>query len=95
MEDPAALVRRVQQEEFSLAGLIRWMSFCEISDWQRTKQTSLEFLENHPIGEVNVLRLTTSILMIMCALGERPRACDDGRERSDMDRGRASCREKY
>jgi hypothetical protein len=34
-----------RQEEFSLTGLIRWYidSFFEISGWQRTKQTSLDF----------------------------------------------------
>jgi hypothetical protein len=64
LEKPGAL-ERAQQEEFSLAGLIRWYinSFFEISSWQRTKQTSLEFLENHQIGQVNVLRLTTAILI--------------------------------
>jgi len=64
LEKPGAL-ERAQQEEFSLAGLIRWYidSFFEISSWQRTKQTSLEFLENHQIGEVNVLRLTAAILI--------------------------------
>jgi integrase len=64
LEKPGAL-EQAQQGEFSLAGLIRWYidSFFEISSWQRTKQTSLEFLENHPIGEVNVLRLTAAILI--------------------------------
>jgi integrase len=64
LEKPGAL-EQAQQEEFSLAGLIRWYidSFFEISGWQRTKQTSLEFLENHQLGEVNVLRLTTAILI--------------------------------
>lgn len=64
LEKPGAL-ELAQQEEFSLAGLIRWYidSFFEISSWQRTKQTSLEFLENHQLGEVNVLRLTTAILI--------------------------------
>jgi integrase len=64
LEKPGAL-EQAQQGEFSLAGLIRWYidSFFEISGWQRTKQTSLEFLENHPIGEVNVLRLTAAILI--------------------------------
>jgi hypothetical protein len=47
LEKPGAL-DRAQQGEFSLGKLVRWYidSFCEISNWQRTKQTSLEFLEN-------------------------------------------------
>jgi integrase len=64
LEKPGAL-EQAQQGEFSLAGLIRWYidSFFKVSGWQRTKQTSLEFLERHPIGEINVLRLTTAILI--------------------------------
>jgi len=64
LEKPGAL-EKAQQGEFSFAGLIRWYidSFFEISGWQRTKQTSLEFLENHSIGEVNVLRLTAAMLI--------------------------------
>jgi integrase len=64
LEKPGAL-ERAQEGEFSLAGLIRWYidSFCEISNWQRTKQTSLEFLERHTIGEVNAVRLTTAMLI--------------------------------
>lgn len=64
LEKPGAL-EQAQQDEFSLAGLIRWYidSFFEISGWQRTKQSSLDFLEDHPTGEVNVLRLTTAMLI--------------------------------
>jgi len=64
LEKPGAL-ERAQQGEFSLAGLIRWYidSFCELSKWRRTKQTSLEFLKRHTTGEVNALRLTTAMLI--------------------------------
>lgn len=64
LEKPEALAH-AQQEEFSLAALIRWyvQSFYELSGWQRTKQTSLEFLENHEFGKVNALSLTTAMLI--------------------------------
>ena len=64
LEKPGALAH-AQQEEFSLAALIRWYveSFYELSGWQRTKQTSLEFLENHEFGKVNALGLTTAMLI--------------------------------
>ena len=64
LEQPGAL-ERAQQGELSLGSLVRWYidSFCKISNWQRTKQTSLEFLEKHQIGAVNALHLTTAILI--------------------------------
>ena len=64
LEDPSALIR-VQHGAPSLAELIRWYidAFETISRWQRSKQTHLEFLERHPIGESNALLLTTSILV--------------------------------
>lgn len=64
LEKPGAL-DQVQKQDFSLGALIRWYidTFCEISNWQRTKQTSLEFLENHSISAVRVQRLTTAMLI--------------------------------
>ena len=64
LEDPTALIR-VQHGAPSLAELIRWYidAFEMISKWQRSKQTHLEFLERHPIGESNALLLTTPILV--------------------------------
>ena len=42
-------------------GLIRWYidTFEEISQWQRSKQAQLEFLERHSIGDVDALKLST------------------------------------
>ena len=64
LEDPKALIR-VTHGAPSLAELIRWYidMFETISKWQRSKQTHLEFLERHPIGESNALLLTTPILV--------------------------------
>lgn len=64
LEKPGAL-DQVQKQDFSLGALIRWYidTFGEISNWQRTKQTSLEFLENHSISAVRVQRLTTAMLI--------------------------------
>jgi integrase len=64
LQKPGAL-DQAQQGETSLAALIRWYidSFFEIAVWQRTKQTSLEFLEKHQIGEVNALRITSAMLV--------------------------------
>lgn len=56
---------QIKKQDFSLGALIRWYidTFSEISNWQRTKQTSLEFLENRSITEVRVQRLTTAMLI--------------------------------
>src|ERR1700722_1882196 len=64
LEDPTALIR-VTHGAPSLAELIRWYidAFETISKWQRSKQTHLEFLERHSIGESNALLLTTPILV--------------------------------
>ncbi len=64
LEDPAALTR-VQHGAPTLADLIRWyIETCEtISKWQRSKQTHLEFLERHPLGKTNALKLTSSALI--------------------------------
>ncbi len=64
LEDPAALIR-IQHGAPSLGELIRWYidEFQTISKWQRSKQTHLEYLENHTISEGNALLLTTAILI--------------------------------
>lgn len=64
LEDPAALIRAGHGAP-SLAELIRWYidSFENISKWQRSKQTHLEFLQRHAIGKSNALALTPAILI--------------------------------
>jgi integrase len=64
LDDPAAFVR-AQAGAPSLAELIRWYieSFQEISKWQRSKQTHLEFLARHPVGKNNVYELTSAMLV--------------------------------
>lgn len=64
LESPGALAI-AHQGETSLASVIRWYidSFESISQWQRGKQSALEFLERHPIGKVDVLQLTTERLV--------------------------------
>jgi len=64
LEDPTALMR-AQHGAPTLAELIRWYidSFSSVSNWQRSKQTHLEFLERHPIGKSNALTLTGAFLI--------------------------------
>lgn len=52
LENPAELTRQPQCTA-NLGQLIRWYidTFESISGWQRTKQTSLEFLERHPLSQ--------------------------------------------
>jgi hypothetical protein len=49
----------------TLAELIRWYidTFESISPWQRSKQSALEFLETHRIGQTDPLTLTADILI--------------------------------
>lgn len=56
---------RAKEGDLTLASLIRWYidSFQSLSNWQRTKQSQLEFLEKHPIGQANALLLTTAALI--------------------------------
>ena len=63
LENPAA--RRKQHTTVTLAELIRWYieTFETITKWQRSKQSHLEFLERHSIGEANVLELTPGALI--------------------------------
>jgi len=64
LEEPGALIQ-AQEGATSLAELIRWYidTFKPVANWQRTKQTTLEFLERHPIGKSNALQLTSAILI--------------------------------
>jgi hypothetical protein len=64
LEDPGSLAR-AQQGDTSLSSIIRWYidAFESISKWQRGKQSGLEFLEKHSIGQVDVLQLTTERLV--------------------------------
>ncbi|TLY76580.1 MAG: site-specific integrase, partial [Gammaproteobacteria bacterium] len=64
LEDPAALIR-AQDGTPTLSELIRWYidSFEQISKWQRSKQTHLEFLEKHSIGKSNVFALSSAVLI--------------------------------
>ena len=64
LESPEALVR-AQHGEKSLRELIRWYikDFAEVSKWQRTKQSQLEFLERHPMSACNVFTLNTAMLI--------------------------------
>ena len=64
LENPAEFVR-AQLGEQTLKSLIRWYidDFREISKWQRTKQSQLEFLERHPVGATNVMSMTAGTLV--------------------------------
>jgi integrase len=60
-----AVPGRKHHEPVTLATLIRWYieTFGTISNWQRSKQSHLEFLEHHAIGKVNALELTAAALI--------------------------------
>jgi len=64
LEDPSSPFRQNNKPR-TLASLIRWYieTFERISQWRRTKQTHLEFLERHAIGRANALALTSSQLV--------------------------------
>jgi integrase len=64
LEDPTALIQ-AQDGTQTLARVIRWYidTFESVSNWQRTKQTHLEFLERHQIGKSNPFALTTAVLI--------------------------------
>ena len=51
--------------DLTLAALIRWYidTFESISPCQRSKQSVLEFLEGHPIGQIDPLTLTADVLI--------------------------------
>jgi integrase len=64
LEEPTAMIR-AKHGRPSLASLIRWYidEFKPVANWQRTKQSHLEFLERHPIGQCDALELTSAMLM--------------------------------
>src|SRR5690606_28946188 len=64
LADPEAL-RVANAGAVTLATLIRWYidTFESISPWQRSKQSALEFLENHPVGQTDPLTLTADVLI--------------------------------
>lgn len=64
LEDPSSHFRQHNKPR-TLASLIRWYidSFGNVSKWQRSKQSHLEFLERHAIGKSNALALTASQLV--------------------------------
>ncbi|HMN44645.1 MAG TPA: tyrosine-type recombinase/integrase [Povalibacter sp.] len=64
LESPGELARS-QFGEATLKSLIRWYidDFRELSKWQRTKQSQLEFLEKHSLGAKNALALTAATLV--------------------------------
>lgn len=64
LEDPSNLVR-AQQPSTKLSALIRWYidSFQQVSRWQRSKQSALEFLEKHEIGKADAVFLESSTLV--------------------------------
>jgi integrase len=64
LENPEAL-RQKQPTVITLGELIRWYiaTFETISKWQRSKQSHLEFLARHTIGQANVFELTPAALI--------------------------------
>jgi integrase len=64
LEDPSKLATALAERRL-LAELIRWYidQFHTIAQWQRSKQSALEFLERHKIGEEDVYRLSASRLV--------------------------------
>jgi len=64
LENPAALARK-EHATVTLAELIGWYieTFETVSQWQRSKQAHLKFLEGHAIGKANVIDLTTATLI--------------------------------
>lgn len=64
LENPESELRQSNTPR-PLRDLIRWYidTFRGVSKWQRSKQTHLEFLERHKIGEHNALGLTSTSLV--------------------------------
>jgi integrase len=64
LENPSSPLRQNNKPR-TLASLIRWYidTFKTVSRWQRSKQTHLQFLENHPVGKWNALSITTGQLI--------------------------------
>ncbi|GFE87812.1 tyrosine-type recombinase/integrase [Steroidobacter agaridevorans] len=65
LQDPKALTIAISGGTRTLAALIRWYieTFETISPWQRSKQSALEFLERHPIGQLDPLTVTADLLI--------------------------------
>ena len=65
LNDPAAPDRAPPASGPTLAVLIRWYinSFSTVTPWGRTKQTSLEYLERHPIGKIGATGLNPAMLV--------------------------------
>jgi integrase len=64
LQDPAVLAQ-AQAGKKTLASLIRWYidAFQKLSQWQRTKQNTLEFLERHKIGKQDAYTLSARRLI--------------------------------
>jgi integrase len=65
LTDPKALAVAISGGTCTLATLIRWYidTFETISPWQRSKQSALEYLEGHPIGQLDPLTVTADVLI--------------------------------
>jgi integrase len=65
LNDPAASIHSTPASGPTLAALIRWYihSFSTLAPWGRTKQTALEYLERHPIGQINARALSAAELV--------------------------------
>jgi integrase len=65
LQDPKALAIAISGGTCTLATLIRWYieTFETVSPWQRSKQSALEFLERHPIGQLDPLAVTADVLI--------------------------------
>lgn len=64
LEDPASLVMAASGGP-TFAALIRWYidTYETLSQWQRSKQAALEFLEKHTIAQIDPFALTTDVLI--------------------------------
>jgi integrase len=65
ISNPAADVHAHHSRGSCLATLIRWYinAFSHLTPWGRTKQTTLEYLERHGIGKIDVLALNAATLV--------------------------------
>jgi integrase len=71
LEDPDALKQAQEEAQprgadtHKLKSIIRWYidSFKTVANWGRTKQTTLEFLEGHPVGDQDARELTCQKLV--------------------------------
>jgi len=70
LEDPAELSRAMAEhslvlDSYVLGNIIRWYidTYRHVGKWGRTKQTTLEYLERHPISSRDARYLTSSDLV--------------------------------